>query len=192
MAKSLGESGAGKMPTPKRSAKISQTLYCHDYSLPTSNILIKRGKKGNSTYSISASTPYSPIIGCILACTTVEPQNHAAKTQDTPVNAVENTEFAEIKCAVFRAPTRLRAATIKEFDTTAQFVTQAIDAYCKDMLKANRSNPKAFNMSHKMDVLTHLPVWRRALTAAALAGEAGHDHQRLTGIRAALQRGDLR
>merc|ERR1719183_2682199 len=46
-----------------------------------------------------------------------ELQDHVAKTQDTLVDAVENAEVAEIKRAVFRALTRLRAATIKEFDT---------------------------------------------------------------------------
>merc|ERR1739845_204286 len=45
------------------------------------------------------------------------------------VDAVENAEVAEIKRAVFRALTRLRAATIKEFDTIARLETQAIDAY---------------------------------------------------------------
>ncbi len=34
--------------------------------------------------------------------------------QDTLVDAVENAEVAEIKRAVFRALTRLRAATIKD------------------------------------------------------------------------------
>jgi hypothetical protein len=58
-----------------------------------------------------------------------ELQDHAAKTQDTLVDAVENAEVAEIKRAVFRALTRLRAATIKEFDTIARLETQAIDAY---------------------------------------------------------------
>merc|ERR1712107_197488 len=45
--------------------------------------------------------------------TAKELQDHAAKTQDTLVDAVENAEVAEIKRAVFRALTRLRAATIK-------------------------------------------------------------------------------
>lgn len=58
-----------------------------------------------------------------------ELQNHAATTQNTLVDAVENAEVAEIKRAVFRALTRLRAATIKEFDTIARLETQAIDAY---------------------------------------------------------------
>ena len=43
-AAAAGEGGAGKMPAPKRSPKIS---YCYDaasYPLPTSNIPIKRGK----------------------------------------------------------------------------------------------------------------------------------------------------
>lgn len=58
-----------------------------------------------------------------------ELQEHAAKTQDTLVDAVENAEVAEIKRAVFRALTRLRAASIKEFDTIGRLETQAIDAY---------------------------------------------------------------
>ena len=58
--------------------------------------------------------------------TAKELQDHAAKTQDTLVDAVENAEVAEIKRAVFRALTRLRAATIKEFDTIARLETQAI------------------------------------------------------------------
>merc|ERR1719215_493324 len=56
-------------------------------------------------------------------------QDHAARTQDTLVDAVENAEVAEIKRAVFRALTRLRAAEIKEFDTIARLETQAIDGY---------------------------------------------------------------
>merc|ERR1719188_293551 len=58
-----------------------------------------------------------------------ELQSHAARTQDTLVDAVENAEVAEIKRAVFRALTRLRAAEIKEFDTIARLETQAIDEY---------------------------------------------------------------
>jgi len=46
--------------------------------------------------------------------TAKELQDHAAKTQDTLVDAVENAEAAEIKRAVFRALTRLRAATIND------------------------------------------------------------------------------
>merc|ERR1719421_1369055 len=42
--------------------------------------------------------------------TAKELQDHAAKTQDTLVDAVENAEVAEIKRAVFRALTRPRAA----------------------------------------------------------------------------------
>merc|ERR1719335_1639118 len=40
--------------------------------------------------------------------TSKELQDHAARTQDTLVDAVENAEVAEIKRAVFRALTRLR------------------------------------------------------------------------------------
>ena len=60
---------------------------------------------------------------------TEEIQDHAAETQDTSVDAVENAEIAEIKRAVFRSLTRLRAATIKEFETITKLETQAIDAY---------------------------------------------------------------
>merc|ERR1719460_2422571 len=55
--------------------------------------------------------------------TAKELQGHAAKTQDTLVDAVENAEVAEIKRSVFRALTRLRAAEIKEFDTIARLET---------------------------------------------------------------------
>eukprot|EP00927_Polykrikos_kofoidii_P052605 TRINITY_DN46480_c0_g1_i1.p1 TRINITY_DN46480_c0_g1~~TRINITY_DN46480_c0_g1_i1.p1 ORF type:complete len:151 (+),score=27.30 TRINITY_DN46480_c0_g1_i1:103-555(+) len=56
-------------------------------------------------------------------------QQHASRTQDTLVDAVENAEVSEIKRAVFRALTRLRAAEIKEFDTIARLQTQAIDEF---------------------------------------------------------------
>merc|ERR1719361_2398399 len=61
--------------------------------------------------------------------TAYELRDHAARTQDTLVDAVENAEVAEIKRVVFRALTRLRAAQIKEFDTIARLETQAIDEY---------------------------------------------------------------
>ena len=56
--------------------------------------------------------------------TAAELQSHAARTQDTLVNAVENAEVTEIIRAVFRALTRLRAAETKEFDTIARPETQ--------------------------------------------------------------------
>ena len=59
--------------------------------------------------------------------TAAESQSHAARTQDTLVNAVENAEVAEIKCAVFRALTRLRVTEMKEFDTIARVETQTTD-----------------------------------------------------------------
>merc|ERR1719356_873478 len=59
--------------------------------------------------------------------TAKELQDHAAETQNTLVDAVENAEVAEIKRAVFRSLTRLRAAAVKEFDTIARLETQAID-----------------------------------------------------------------
>merc|ERR1719195_1581440 len=74
--------------------------------------------------------------------TAKELQDHAAQTQNTLVDAVENAEVAEIKRAVFRALTRLRAATIKEFDTIARLETQAIDAY-NDAHHYSAENPLA-------------------------------------------------
>ena len=56
--------------------------------------------------------------------TAAESQSHAARTQDTLVNAVENAEVTEIIRAVFRALTRLRAAETKEFDMIARLETQ--------------------------------------------------------------------
>ena len=48
--------------------------------------------------------------------TAKELRNHAAETQDTWVDAVENTEVTEIEHAVCRALNELRAATTKGFD----------------------------------------------------------------------------
>lgn len=58
-----------------------------------------------------------------------ELQHRAGETQDTLVDAMEQAEVAEIKRSIFRALTRLRSASIKEFDTIARLETQAIDAY---------------------------------------------------------------
>eukprot|EP00403_Amphidinium_massartii_P013688 CAMPEP_0178429846 /NCGR_PEP_ID=MMETSP0689_2-20121128/31015_1 /TAXON_ID=160604 /ORGANISM="Amphidinium massartii, Strain CS-259" /LENGTH=233 /DNA_ID=CAMNT_0020051685 /DNA_START=111 /DNA_END=812 /DNA_ORIENTATION=- len=69
-----------------------------------------------------------------------ELQDLAARTQDTLVDAVENAEVAEIKRAVFRSLTRLRAAQIKEFDTIARLETQAIDEY-NDNHHYRKENP---------------------------------------------------
>ena len=59
--------------------------------------------------------------------TSKELQNHAAKTQDRWVDAVEKTEVAEIKHAVRRARNRLRTVTIKKFDTKETFQFERID-----------------------------------------------------------------
>eukprot|EP00930_Biecheleria_cincta_P022314 TRINITY_DN162_c0_g3_i3.p1 TRINITY_DN162_c0_g3~~TRINITY_DN162_c0_g3_i3.p1 ORF type:complete len:171 (-),score=47.00 TRINITY_DN162_c0_g3_i3:80-592(-) len=74
--------------------------------------------------------------------TAKELQDQASKTQNTLVDAVENAEVAEIKRAVFRALTRLRAASIKEFDTIARLETQSIDAY-NDAHHYRSENPLA-------------------------------------------------
>merc|ERR1719297_221936 len=80
-----------------------------------------------------------------------ELQDHAARTQDTLVDAVENAEVAEIKRAVFRALTRLRAAEIKEFDTIARLETQAIDEY-NDAHHYRAENPLDYISSSESDV----------------------------------------
>eukprot|EP00747_Dinoflagellata_sp_TGD_P182878 gnl/TRDRNA2_/TRDRNA2_37344_c0_seq2.p1 gnl/TRDRNA2_/TRDRNA2_37344_c0~~gnl/TRDRNA2_/TRDRNA2_37344_c0_seq2.p1 ORF type:complete len:242 (-),score=42.98 gnl/TRDRNA2_/TRDRNA2_37344_c0_seq2:41-676(-) len=69
-----------------------------------------------------------------------ELQQHAARTQDTLVDALENAEVAEIKRSIFRSLTRLRAAEIKEFDTIARLETQAIDEY-NDHHHYRKENP---------------------------------------------------
>jgi len=75
--------------------------------------------------------------------TAAELTKHAARTQDTLVDAVENAEVAEVKRAVFRALTRLRAASIKEFDTIARLETQAIDEY-NDAHHYRAENPLSY------------------------------------------------
>ena len=55
--------------------------------------------------------------------TAAELQSHAARTQDTLVDAVENAEVTEIRRAALRALTRLRTTEMKEFDTIARLET---------------------------------------------------------------------
>jgi len=86
---------------------------------------------GNET---TAAKPQKPTNGVQIAPfgkedTARELTQHAVDTQDTLVDAVENAEVAEVKRAVFRSLTRLRAASIKEFDTIARLETQAFDEY---------------------------------------------------------------
>ena len=50
-------------------------------------------------------------------------QSHAARIQVT----LENAEVTEIKCAVFRALTRLRVTEMKEFDAIDRIETQTTD-----------------------------------------------------------------
>eukprot|EP00443_Scrippsiella_acuminata_P093817 CAMPEP_0115490702 /NCGR_PEP_ID=MMETSP0271-20121206/62707_1 /TAXON_ID=71861 /ORGANISM="Scrippsiella trochoidea, Strain CCMP3099" /LENGTH=147 /DNA_ID=CAMNT_0002918991 /DNA_START=52 /DNA_END=491 /DNA_ORIENTATION=+ len=88
-----------------------------------------KAKDPEPSASASASGNYTMVAPFGKEDTATELQDHAARTQDTLVDAVENAEVAEIKRAVFRALTRLRAAQIKEFDTIARLETQAIDAY---------------------------------------------------------------
>merc|ERR1719407_153160 len=89
--------------------------------------------------------------------TAKELQDHAARTQDTLVDAVENAEVAEIKRAVFRALTRLRAAEIKEFDTIARLETQAIDEY-NDAHHYRAENPLSYIHSDEPKVAEDNPL----------------------------------
>jgi len=84
---------------------------------------------GTPIASLGAEDQSTAIVPFGREDTAKELQTHAARTQDTLVDAVENAEVAEIKRAVFRSLTRLRAAEIKEFDTIARLETQAIDEY---------------------------------------------------------------
>jgi len=59
----------------------------------------------------------------------LELQAMSSKAQDGLIDAIETAEVAEIKRAVFRALSRLRAAQLKEFDTIAKLETQMIDEY---------------------------------------------------------------
>ena len=55
--------------------------------------------------------------------TAAESQSHAARIQVT----LQNAEVTEIKCAVFRAFTRLRDTEMNEFDAIARLDTQTTD-----------------------------------------------------------------
>ena len=58
--------------------------------------------------------------------TAAELQRHAARTQDTLVDAGENAEVTEIKCAVFRAFDTSQSYR-DELDTIARLGTQTSD-----------------------------------------------------------------
>lgn len=70
-------------------------------------------------------------------------EEHSQRTQDTLVDAVENAQVAEIKRAVFRALTRLRASQIKEFDTIARIESQAMDEF-NDNHHFRKENPLTY------------------------------------------------
>merc|ERR1712194_689056 len=112
-----------------------EKTYCEniDKKLPELSLFLQSRKapvpKANSFMEVRRVIQRAPEDELAKEDTAKELQDHAAKTQDTLVDAVENAEVAEIKRAVFRALTRLRAATIKEFDTIARLETQAIDSY---------------------------------------------------------------
>jgi len=130
----------------QRSKPKAAVHYCH-HTIPPASLLQKEERKApedelakEMTHDLQMN--FNKIAPFGKEDTAKELQDHAAKTQDTLVDAVENAEVAEIKRAVFRALTRLRAATIKEFDTIARLETQAIDAY-NDAHHYRAENPLA-------------------------------------------------
>ena len=105
--------------------------------------------------------------------TAAELQSHAARTQDTLVNAVENAEVTEIKRAVFRALTRLRAAEMKEFDTIARLETQ--------ITNENNENFRHETVSHE---------FRTALQQSCMTKKKGKDARRAGAVNAARRAGE--
>jgi len=118
-----------------------------DAGAAANNAAAAPAKGGAATEAAAGEAPvrgeYAKIAPFGKEDTSKELQDHAARTQDTLVDAVENAEVAEIKRAVFRALTRLRAASIKEFDTIARLETQAIDEY-NDAHHYRGENPLAY------------------------------------------------
>jgi hypothetical protein len=78
-----------------------------------------------------------------------ELQDHAAKTQNTLVDALKNTEVAEIKR--FRALRRLRAASIKELDAIARLETRTV-MLTITVLKA--LSPTCMRMRHRSRLIS--------------------------------------
>mmetsp|Transcript_24781 Transcript_24781/g.45502 ORF Transcript_24781/g.45502 Transcript_24781/m.45502 type:complete len:236 (+) Transcript_24781:23-730(+) len=123
--------------------KTNLSGHYEDYEAAVSSEVESRGRSRASKASHSEQDQKSTegrngtepgMMGALIAPfgkedTARELQHHAARTQDTLVDAIENAEVAEIKRSIFRSLTRLRAAEIKEFDTIARLETQAIDEY---------------------------------------------------------------
>jgi len=110
-------------------AVADRLLRSENLASPTKNHIANPSKKLAGEMTKDLEMNFNKIAPFGKEDTAKELQDHASKTQDTLVDAVENAEVAEIKRSVFRALTRLRAAAIKEFDTIARLETQAIDAY---------------------------------------------------------------
>ena len=77
--------------------------------------------------------------------TAKELQNHAAKTQDAWIGAVENMEVTEIECAVCRALNQLRAATAKGFYIKEIIRLERIDH--EQIAKMRQAAPRAKTQS---------------------------------------------
>mmetsp|Transcript_9600 Transcript_9600/g.30536 ORF Transcript_9600/g.30536 Transcript_9600/m.30536 type:complete len:283 (+) Transcript_9600:96-944(+) len=70
-------------------------------------------------------------------------QNTAGRTQDTLVDAVENAQIAEIKRSVFRGLSRLRSASVREYDAIATGITEHYNNYTEYYHYRMLHNPMA-------------------------------------------------
>eukprot|EP00933_Yihiella_yeosuensis_P020667 TRINITY_DN16519_c0_g1_i1.p1 TRINITY_DN16519_c0_g1~~TRINITY_DN16519_c0_g1_i1.p1 ORF type:complete len:190 (-),score=27.30 TRINITY_DN16519_c0_g1_i1:79-648(-) len=114
---------------PRRHKKAKTNLHLKHAHRRTPNGLQSEDVYAAPGSNQGSDTLYTRIAPFGREDTAQELQERASRSQDTLVDAVENAEVAEIKRSVFRSITRLRAATIKEFDTIARLETQSIDAY---------------------------------------------------------------
>ena len=98
--------------------------------------------------------------------TAAESQSHAARIQDT----VENAEITEIKCAVFRALTLLRAAELNSID---RLETQTTDES---------------NETFRHETVSH--EFRTALQQSCMTKKKGKDARRAGAVNAARRAGE--
>ena len=92
--------------------------------------------------------------------TAAELQSHAARTQDTLVNAVENAEVTEIKRAVFRALTRLRVTElIRLLDLKRRSPTRTTRPSGTKPCLTSSGHPVFFHASEHRDRLSSQQHW---------------------------------
>ena len=102
--------------------------------------------------------------------TAAESQSHAARTQVTLMNAVENAEVTEIKCAVFRA-----------FDTSQSYRDEEFVAIDRQETQITDENNETFR---------HETVeFRTALQQSCMTKKKGKDARR-SGVVNAARRAD--